>query len=105
MNNEKNEMTFDDIYNIGYFYDDVKIGSHIFRLKTLSFGEVNSIKEGSNLDILAYSIESIDGKEISMDQKVSILNKLQAPVVVILMKAYEALVKKQDSFIEEVKKK
>jgi len=110
---------FDDLIHMGHLSKTVKLGAHEFVLKTLSSGEyvalTKKIPDGPAITqaerfealqrlTLAHSIESVDGKSPTVEEKDRLLSLLQLAVSNVLYDAYMDLVAEQNRQLEDAKK-
>lgn len=115
MENKDIVNEFGDLLGIYGVIRDVKVGSHVIRMRSLTYDE-QSIVLGSvpadaknKLDViqkelLVAAIETIDDKKIDSEQKRFLLGNGQAALCNLLFNEYEALMGEQSKLLEDVKK-
>lgn len=119
MENKELVKEFGDLLTMCGVTKVVKFGTHEIVLKTLTYDEQSNImeamssvadgKDTKRMDIvqkelLAASIETIDGKTLTKEQKLFILGNGQAALCNMLFNEYEALIGEQNKTLEDVKK-
>lgn len=128
---KKSELS--DLFLLGFIEEDKEIGNFVFKMKTLSNGEIKEITKvinvvskdasqivGTQDIILAYSIVSVNGvslediysgseKEMSpLRKRLDVIKGLQSSVTTELLSFYTQISKKSESLVsvteEELKK-
>jgi hypothetical protein len=108
---------FEDLINMGRLSKDITIGKHVIKITTMDsetqssvIGKVSQdLPDAQKVDIaqramIANSIEAIDGKLMSFEDKMALVNKFQPALINILFSEYESLLVEQNGIFEEVKK-
>lgn len=110
---------FDDLIHVGHLKKSVKLGSHEFVLKTLSSGEYVAMTkqfpdnspmtqaekfEAIQRATLAHSIESVDGKKPTVEEKERLLSLMQLALSNMLYNEYMDLVAEQGKLLDDAKK-
>jgi len=112
------EINIDEILKVGALTKKVNIGNFEVELKTLTNKDMTEILEALSTkeesmqnvhlfrnEVLKRSIVSINGKQLTQEEKQHLLDNLQYSVIVFLYNKYEELDKEQAQLIEEFKKK
>ena len=123
----KTVKNFDDLKAMGCVRKTLKVGTREIAMRSLGYeeqsqivanvpeveknaaGEDVKVKESRKFDIiqremLAASIESIDGQPLSREEKTGLLGDSQTAFVNLLFAQYEQLLTVQNQIIEDVKK-
>ena len=116
---ESNELVkeFADLLNIGSVTRDVVLAGHTVKLRTLNFDEQSRVLDGIPTDakdirrmdivqkeLLAAAIESIDGKKLTKEEKITLLGTGQAAFCNLIFSEYEQLLAEQSKSLEDLKK-
>jgi hypothetical protein len=113
----KSIKNFDDLKTMGCVRKSFKVGEHTIAMRSLGYEEQSQIvanvpdgvKDSRKFDIiqkemLAASIETIDGQTFSIEEKNSLLGDSQTAFVNLLFAQYEQLLTVQNQIIDGVKK-
>jgi hypothetical protein len=102
---------FDDLLNMGACTRSVTVGKHEIQMRTLKYEDIVSVAgdgaesaSASHIKILSMSIQTIDGKPLSMEDKMTLLKSAQIGLVNVLMAEYEKLIAEHDKMYDDVKK-
>ena len=109
---------FDDLINIGRVTRKVKLGSHEILLSTVSSGDFatamskvtgNSLMDSDRLEsmqreIVAVAIRSIDGKELSYEDKAKLVAAGQLAFSNFIYTEYLSMVEEQNKILDDAKK-
>lgn len=109
---------FDDLLSFGKMTSTVVVGQSEIVIKTLSSLEYSRISsrfkdkdsteaarfEHMQREIVAASIESINGKKLSHEDKVRLLGLGQLGLVNMLFESYNELAEEQSKILEDAKK-
>lgn len=108
---------FDDLKTMGCVTRTFKLGSYEIKMRSLGYEEQSQlvanvpdgVKESRKFDLiqkelLAASIETINGEALSSEEKADLLGSLQTALVNLLFAQYEQLLAEQTQLIDEVKK-
>jgi hypothetical protein len=110
---------FDDLINLGRVTRTVKLMSRNIVLGTLNSGEYADAMsrvpqngtaldsdrlEGMQREIVAAAIRTIDGKELSQEDKISLVSRGQLALSNLLYTEYISMVDEQGRIIEDAKK-
>lgn len=109
--------TFDDLINLGQVRRTVDLAGHAIVMHTLAGNEYAKLSErlGEVTDkvkfealqrqIIASSIDSIDGHTLQHEEKVELLGKMQLGLQNMLYSVYTDMVAEQEKLLDEAKKK
>lgn len=110
---------FDDLINLGRVSRTVSLGKHSIVLDTLNSGEyadaMSRVPQGGSVldsdkleamqrEIVSAAIRTIDGKELSSEDKTSIVSKGQLALSNLLYSEYVSMIEEQGKILEDAKK-
>jgi hypothetical protein len=108
---------FEDLISIGRVKRSFKIGSREITMHTLAGDEYATMSknlgassqedkqfEALQRGVLASAIDTIDGKSLSLEEKMSLLGKVQFGLANMMYVEYMAMVSEQEKQLEDSKK-
>lgn len=108
---------FEDLVNLGQIRRSLKFGNHDVVMHTLAGDEYKNLSqrigdpddkvkfEALQRQIVASSIESLDGKSFTHEEKLTLIGKLQLGLSNTLYTVYLEMVAEQEKLLEDAKKK
>lgn len=108
---------FNDLADVGRVKRTITVGSHEIVMHTLNSNEYGALAarigdEGGvtkrlellQREVLVHSIETVDGKQLTVDDKASLVGMMQIGLSNMLYEEYGKMVEEQNKLLEDSKK-